>query len=598
MKILAIILILFVLVACGGGNEPAASPPTPSIKATAPLPVKKATTVTGGNAVVIHMYQALYGMAPSNALLVDYAFQANNDASTFVKNLTDRFASTSHADLAKLVLDNLGVTPTSVPAVNAKGESEYGLLLDAVKQIFGAFPTMRGQVILNMTNLLVGLERDATYGVAAVAYNSQAKSDLAYSSNAVNSNTISSSSQDVACSVQQNSYGDVPLPPEYFGAFPIPTPMQRLSTSVARGIAFKDDFDLGHHIPVDKECTDRTLFAHNLIIESLSRMQQDGADHVWMYNWGFIDDFSKQSWTMIKSLNRFSDEDTKFIVDEAKKKHMSVYLQWSHLPTDSLNNSLVSDGNYTPESLTKIMNVYRDVLVGQAKYGGEIGLAGIEVDQDCFNINNIWEDPRLMEIYVASIVATVKDVRQVFSGKVVYGGGTMDPRITSIVDSIVIFPFLDRKLTVEQNNNLSVQLVKNAYLKVIKDAKNNYDYFMNGTHSDIPVIWRIQNQSTREYYVKGWNEDCCCPTPDCPQLKLEIDYSTQAIGTEAALEAIKEQTYFPNTIGLYFGTGYWFTDDVRPYQFKSDPTQYSFPNVSQSIRNKPAESIVRYWFGR
>ncbi|MFZ4699253.1 MAG: FG-GAP repeat domain-containing protein [Candidatus Methylumidiphilus sp.] len=182
MKLLSLSLSSLILVACGGGTAPVASPPAPFIMASVPVATRKATTVTGGNAVVIHMYQALYGMAPSNALVLDYAFQANNDASTFVRNLTDRFATTSHADLAKLVLDNLGVTPTSVPAINAKGESEYALLLDAVRQIFGAFPTMRGQVILNMTNLLTGLENDATYGAAASTYTAQTSANFSYSS--------------------------------------------------------------------------------------------------------------------------------------------------------------------------------------------------------------------------------------------------------------------------------------------------------------------------------------------------------------------------------------------------------------------------------
>ena len=179
-------MITAALVACGGGIDSVAVPTVPVIKASVPMPVKKATTVTGGNGVVIHMYQALYGMAPSNALLLDYAFQANNDAPTFVKNLTDRFAATSHADLAKLVLDNLGVTPATVPAVNGKGESEYALLLDAVKQIFAVYPTMRGQVILNMTNLLAGLEGDATYGGAAAVYNVQSSANFSYSANPVN----------------------------------------------------------------------------------------------------------------------------------------------------------------------------------------------------------------------------------------------------------------------------------------------------------------------------------------------------------------------------------------------------------------------------
>lgn len=176
-----LLLVVVAVSACGGGTEPSASPVVPSLKANVPSPAKKASTVTGGNAIAIHMYQALYGMAPSNALLLDYASQANNDASLFAKTLADRFTTTSHADLAKLVLDNLGVTPTTVPAINAKGESEYALLLDAVKQIFGAFPTMRGQVILNMTDLLTGLESDSTYGAAALGYNNQTVANFGHS---------------------------------------------------------------------------------------------------------------------------------------------------------------------------------------------------------------------------------------------------------------------------------------------------------------------------------------------------------------------------------------------------------------------------------
>ena len=76
-------MITAALVACGGGIDSVAVPTVPVIKASVPMPVKKASTVTGGSGVAIHMYQALYGMAPSNALLIDYAFQANNDASTF-----------------------------------------------------------------------------------------------------------------------------------------------------------------------------------------------------------------------------------------------------------------------------------------------------------------------------------------------------------------------------------------------------------------------------------------------------------------------------------------------------------------------------------
>lgn len=169
------------LAACGGGSEPAAS-----LKTTVPRPVLKVATVSGGNGVAVHMYQALYGKAPSNAMLMDYAAQAAADPSAFAKNLESIFANTSHAALAKQVLDNLGVTAATVPAVNSSGQSEYAILLDAVQTIFSVYPTMRGQVILNMTNLLAGLEADGTYGAAALGYNNQAAVNLTYSSNTAN----------------------------------------------------------------------------------------------------------------------------------------------------------------------------------------------------------------------------------------------------------------------------------------------------------------------------------------------------------------------------------------------------------------------------
>ena len=184
MKLLAILLSSLVLIGCGGGNEPVASSPIPFVKATTPTPAKKATTVTGGNAVVIHMYQALYGVPPSYALLNAQAAQANTDAPALAKYLTNSFASTSNAALAKLVLDNLGVNSATVTAVNALGQSEYAVLLNALEQLFAFYGAdARGQIILNATNLLVDLEKDATYGLAAIAYNKQASANLASSSN-------------------------------------------------------------------------------------------------------------------------------------------------------------------------------------------------------------------------------------------------------------------------------------------------------------------------------------------------------------------------------------------------------------------------------
>ena len=178
-KFPALLFFLVLLAACGG-NGSAEAP----LAASASHPVAKAAVLTGGSGVAIHMYQALYGQAPSYAMLNTYSALAATDASAFARSLTNGFASTSNNALARLVLDNLGVTAVSVTALNSKGQSEYALLLDALTQMFAAYGAdARGQIILNATNLLAGLESDATYGAAAAAYNNQAASNLSYSAN-------------------------------------------------------------------------------------------------------------------------------------------------------------------------------------------------------------------------------------------------------------------------------------------------------------------------------------------------------------------------------------------------------------------------------
>ena len=72
----------------------------------------------------------------------------------------------------------------------------------------------------------------------------------------------------------------------------------------------------------------------------------------------------------------------------------------------------------------------------------------------------------------------------------------------------------------------------------------------------------------------------------CIQNQTKPDFSLQAIITEATLE------YF-NSLPLPSGSivnvqAYWNTDVINPYT--------AFPNIGSSIRNKPAEGIVKAWY--
>lgn len=62
----------------------------------------------------------------------------------------------------------------------------------------------------------------------------------------------------------------------------------------------------------------------------------------------------------------------------------------------------------------------------------------------------------------------------------------------------------------------------------------------------------------------------------------------QALGYAAMFEAIAAQTAFPTA--SVNATATWYVDVMLPAE--------SFPNISQSWRNKPAESILHHWFRR
>ena len=106
----------------------------------------------------------------------------------------------------------------------------------------------------------------------------------------------------------------------------------------------------------------------------------------------------------------------------------------------------------------------------------------------------------------------------------------------------------------------------------------------------------MQVQSREDYFINGWKEDGFCTsgtlednTPDdCMQEHYTIDFSLQALGIEGIMQALSEQyTFSVESTDIH--TGYWLSQTLTP-------GVEGFPNLSQSIRGKPAEHIVKYWY--
>lgn len=120
---------------------------------------------------VVGVYSAFYGSAPtSTGLTSEMATYAAGGASNYAADVAARFATIPNQALAGTVLANLGVT-----AQNTGGYTpteSFNLVREALTIYFTAFPSAKGQVVLNLVNLLANLERDAVWGQAAIQFNS------------------------------------------------------------------------------------------------------------------------------------------------------------------------------------------------------------------------------------------------------------------------------------------------------------------------------------------------------------------------------------------------------------------------------------------
>ena len=163
-----------------------------------------------------------------------------------------------------------------------------------------------------------------------------------------------------------------------------------------------------------------------------------------------------------------------------------------------------------------------------------------------------------------------------------------DKRIIEKVDAIVI-PLSPSNWSFVDDANISVSLLKDRYKDAIIGKYLDFSLSSNMLPANIPVIWDFNIQSRDKALSQGWVEDGFCVS-NCIQNTYVTDFSIQALAIEGAFQAIKEQTYF-KTYGVNFSTGYWHTDTLTS-------GSEGFPNLSQSIRGKPAENIVKYWYSK
>jgi hypothetical protein len=371
----------------------------------------------------------------------------------------------------------------------------------------------------------------------------------------------------------------VAYPASYLGAFPLPAIQGApLPVAVSRGAAVKDYWNYGRTNPSTNAGCSGDM--HAAFLNTLQRLRKLGADHVDIYEAAYLVDVNAAllDFDLTRRIE-IPDAELAWIVGAAKAAGLEVQ-EYMQISGEDLNHVLLP----TPPTrawASTYLDAYTRFIVNRAALAQSDGIQAFQLDWD----GGYWFDwTPLRDLFIAKMIEAARQVRAVYSGKILYGD--VAPWISNDVDLMnsidwFIGNIWGIQFSAADNANITVPQLREKYLTLIAGLGNTLGAAKR------PVVWQLFAQSHRDYLLNGWVEDGFCVS-GCAQNAVRTDFSVQAIAYEAMLEAISTQTAF-TTVGVT-AVAAWHVDVMLPAQ--------SFPNISQSWRNKPAESILYRWFAR
>jgi len=379
-----------------------------------------------------------------------------------------------------------------------------------------------------------------------------------------------------AITTEQVSY-----PVSYLGEHQMPEVQGApLPSTIERVIGVKDTW-----IPepnLNKACFSLGFTAtKNAYEKTLKRVKALGAEKITFTNYVHFSNF-KNAEIDGPDKAAVSEEDLRFVANKAREQHLKVLLYLNMAPGKEITSEIPS----SPWLSTLIKN-WEPFVLHQAKIAQETG-----IDEIMLNHFDYQPNVRGFEnTYNEAMLALLEKVRVVYSGKVLlmieplWGAdlSKVDPLLRK-VDGFIYTPTTDI-LRGKSDKTVSVDALRPLYLERFAALGRDFGKY------DKPIHLRILIQSSKEFLEKGWSEDMFCKTREndtCYQKNLAVDFSSQAIAYEAIMEAIKQTNGKYFTVAGVESYGYWFTDVVLP--------ERSQPQIAQSIRNKPTESIIKEWF--
>lgn len=382
-------------------------------------------------------------------------------------------------------------------------------------------------------------------------------------------NVVSSNNLDDTCLLNAD---EVQYPSSFKGALDLPViPAGKSLKTIKLGFTVKDNWEDKLFLPnpnINSGCTTSNRVA---FLSTIKRLKALGSTYVQVPQYVCILDTNNPDIDFMNGQVSIPDEDLIWMGQQAKLAGLSIRFTMQICPTDRHHVPLALSSSWA----NRFFTAYSTFMLNQAKLLDAAEFESMSLDWTDWSPD--WTN--FADIRTNNLITLSTNIRKVFKGKL-WLFDTWSPSTNLLADYIDFqalfisntFP----NLTPTQNATINLSMLKSGLLERLKRSSSLKK----------PLMLTIQFQSHREYFQLGHIEDSGCWNSSCAA-NLTTDFSVQALAYEALFEVLADNTLNLNIESLNINS-FWLADTLLPH--------YSFPNTSQSIRNKPAEAIVYNWW--
>lgn len=243
------------------------------------------------------------------------------------------------------------------------------------------------------------------------------------------------------------------------------------------------------------------------------------------------------------------------------------------------------------------LTAFRSYMLNRASKFQQLGVDYWEIGCNACVYSDIGDgSAQAGQLFASTYKVILSDISTIYTGKkFVFPMGWMssEPGFINGIDILQMGHWSNKTYSAADEASITVNSLKSDYVASGSNFSSQYWPTLGK-----PMMAGVGIQSrANALSVPGYLEETMCTdgvnqgnsSGTCAQKNTAADFGLQAIVVEAELEDFGAANLPAGSIVMI--GDYWQTD----FMSADGPT---FPNIASSIRNKPAEGIVKQWFAR